>query len=271
MKRAAAILLAILLTACVPLAHARGTRTQIGTDVSGFSAVTLTGESIDGSVFTEYDVSVVMYWATWLPVPEQQLSILQQVHDAHPEYGVFGLLHTDATSTAEAAAALMAANGFDFTVFICEGLWQDIVNETMMIPQSFIVDADGILVESWQATFDSADTMESRLFFWSGAEPTPEPTEEPTPEPTPGPTDDPNPGPTEDPTPEPTPGQTEDPTPEPTPGQTEAPTRADALYILRCAMGLIEPGEENIAHGDMDGNGALSSGDALAVLRMCML
>ncbi|MBQ3849727.1 MAG: hypothetical protein II747_04670, partial [Clostridia bacterium] len=64
MKKLTAILLLLCLTAALPV-QADTYNEQVGMNVSGFSSNLITGEVADGQMFSEYPVSVVMYWATW--------------------------------------------------------------------------------------------------------------------------------------------------------------------------------------------------------------
>ena len=176
-KKTAALLLAALLLAALPTALAgpaperEPARSQAGSDVSEFSSLLITGDPVNGEVFSEYGVSIVTYWATWSPACREQMAFLQQVHEEHPEYGVFGLLHTDATSTADAARDFMTENGYDFPVFVWDTVWKRIVNEAPYIPQSFIVTRSGIIAEAWHAAFTSVEEMEARLDYWNFVEP----------------------------------------------------------------------------------------------------
>ena len=80
--------------------------------------------------------------------------------------------------------------------------------------------------------------------------PTQEPTSTPTQEPTPTPTEEPTPTPTEEPTPTPTEEPTPTPTEEPTPTPTEEPTQEPEIMI-----------------GDLNGDGKISTVDAVVVLK----
>lgn len=166
-RRFAAILLSILIAFPISAA-ASPERDQVGTSVVGFSSVCIDGELIDGRIFGNYAASAVVCWATWSAESCAQLELLREVSAAHPEYGVMGLLHTDATSTPEAALAFVEEHGYEFPVFVCDEVWGDLVGESMYIPQCFIVDRYGLVVEVWQAAFTSADTLLERLAYWSG-------------------------------------------------------------------------------------------------------
>lgn len=171
MKKLISIILALILLAAVPAAAAVSVGSQVGQDVSDFFSITLGCETIDGSVFSEYEVSVVTYWALWSADCRAQMAILQQIHEEHPEYGVFGLLHVDETSTAQAAIDFMAQNGYTFTVFIPDRVWNAVLSESMYIPESFIISRNSMIVEVWYAAFSGTELLGSRLALWAGVVP----------------------------------------------------------------------------------------------------
>lgn len=166
MKKAASLLLiACMLLAAVP-AGAYLPDAQVGMDVCGFSSTTPDGAFINGYVFTQYGSSVVTYWATWNEDCVAQMDLLQKVHKNHPEYGVFGLLHVDATSTAEAALELIDSKGYTFPIILIDSVWQEVIDKAPFIPQTFIVSRSGIITEVWHAAFDSTATILTALGNW---------------------------------------------------------------------------------------------------------
>lgn len=228
MKRKAAILLLILVFLTALDAGASGERAQVGTDVSGFSGYCIDGAPITGEVFAEYEYSAVTYFATWSPDCLRQLDILAEIYASDPEYGVFGLLRVDATSTPEAALAIMQARGYTFPVIICSGIFQDVAEETFSIPQTYIISGSGVIVESWQAAFSGSELLLLRLLRRTY-----------------GPAD----------------GDAD------LSGEVNS---ADALFALRCALGITAPTAENLLHGDLNDNSSLDSEDALFILRFSM-
>lgn len=231
MKRTAAALLALVLLAVPFSGMARQSAfEQAGTDVSGFLSTDLYGNEFDGSIFSEFEASVVCYFATWSPDCIDQLAILQTIKDENPEYGVFGLLREDATSTVDEAIAVMEGEGYDFPVLLCDDIWQEVVGESVYIPQSFIVSASGIIVEVWHAAFQSATILKQRLMFWSASFVAAD-------------------------------GDAD---------ENGVVDINDALLVLRCAMGLIVPTQGNIDHGDVNCSGSLDTEDALKILRIAL-
>ena len=229
MKKAAAIVLALCIAFCVLSGTAFAA--QVGASVSGFSSVTVGGGPITGAAFFDHGVSVVMYWATWSYPARDQMLVMQAIHEAHPEYGVFAALHVDSTSTAEAAFDYVVSHGITFPVFIAESVWEGIASETAFVPQTFIVDRHGVIVEAWQASFQTADVLLDRLGEWY------EPIDPPVP------------------------------TADGDADLSGVVDSVDALYVLRCVLGLAEYGELNLAHGDVNLSGGFDTGDALLILR----
>lgn len=229
MKKAAAIITAVCLLACaLPMG---ALAEQVGSFVGGFSSVTLSGSPIGGAVFENYGVSAVIYWATWSYPARDQMLVMQHIHEAHPEYGIFGALRVDSTSTAEAAREFVASHGITFPVFIIDEVWEGVVSQASFMPQTFLVSRYGYIVEAWQAAFQDDEVLLERLREWY------EPLEP------------------------------IDPTADGDADLSGFVDSADALYVLRCVMGLAQYGELNLLHGDVNLNGALDSGDALIILR----
>lgn len=231
MKRTLAALMTLLLLVLPVTGQAVvGTDDQVGVSVSQFSSSDIEGNPINGEIFSQYSASVVCYFATWSQDCLDQLLLLQTIKNENPEYGVFGLLCEDATSTPEAALAIMEAEGYTFPVFLCDDIWEGIVSESVYIPQSFFVNNSGTIVEAWHAAFQSASILRERLAFW--ASPT-------------GVAD----------------GDAD---------ENGIVDVNDALLVLRCAMGLLPVTQAVLEHGDMNGSGTIETDDALILLRIAL-
>ena len=172
MKRCLSVTLALalaLLALCVAPSSAEGAlRGQAGADVSGFTSVCLDGSAIDGGAFAQHPLSIVTYWATWSGDALRQLEYLQSVHEQRPDIGVYGLLHVDGTSTAQAAAAYMEAHGYTFTVFTVDEVWQGVVSGAAYMPQSFFVSTGGVVLQAWPGAFSSASAILGAAEQWVG-------------------------------------------------------------------------------------------------------
>lgn len=70
LKRLIAVIAVVAMVAtCIPAVAADNNRPSevIGTNISGFSTTDLYGNAYDGSIFGEYDLTIMNYWATWCP------------------------------------------------------------------------------------------------------------------------------------------------------------------------------------------------------------
>ncbi len=229
MKKLTAILLLICLTAALPV-QADTYNEQVGMNVSGFSSNLITGEAAGGQMFSEYPVSVVMYWATWNTDSVSQLRLLQQITDEHPEYGVFALLKVDATSTVDAALSIAEQNGYSFPIIVCDEVWQTVVEKAPFMPQYFLVNGSGVIVEVWHSAFSGADILLDRLSYWSATSTMPD-------------------------------GDID---------YNGTVDMADGLLLLRCALGISSVNETIMLHGDLDGDGVITVNDSLILVRIVL-
>lgn len=176
MKKRAALILALIFAAIaiVPAAAlsrdgACLMRGQAGTVVDDFSSGCLNGDTIDGSVFEGYPLSVVVYWATWSADALRQLEYLASLKARRPDIEVLGLLYTDNTSTPAAAQAYMQAHGYDFPVFTADAVWLSVTEQSAYLPQSFFISPGGVILEAYNGAFSSADAMLEKAVSWAGA------------------------------------------------------------------------------------------------------
>lgn len=198
--------------------------------------------------------------------------------------------------------------------YVGDSLIQSISGETKWDTVTYEVQEDGEFTFKWSYDTDSnsynigsdsgwVDNVYVIPYDGTQETPTPEPTPTVTPEVTPTaeptPTETPEiiPTPTEEPTPtatpeitptveptvEPTPTPTpEPPTPTPEPTPTPAPdhdgdvngdgeiTTVDALLVLRAALGISELSNEQASRADVNGDGNITTVDALIILRMTL-
>lgn len=158
MKRVIAIIISLLLgimpvyTVDVGVADA--------TQLLNISTTTLTGENVTGEIFFDYPLTIMHYFATWSGDCIRELGYMQT---ALEEFGdninVLGILHEDATSTAEACLELFEELGLNYPVLhLCEEL-QNLVSQNNYIPQTFIVDSKGYVVYSFIGTFSDYEAL----------------------------------------------------------------------------------------------------------------
>ncbi len=162
------MMVATALMCSVPSLAVTEPAAQVGTDVSGFSSTLLDGSEIDGSVFSDYTVSVVTYWATWSGPCQLEMPFFQQAYEEVEGVGVFGLLHEDGTSTVSAAVELMEDSGCTYPCFVTDSVWSAVTEQAGCIPQTFFVDENGVILEARHGYFTSYDALYERLVYWLG-------------------------------------------------------------------------------------------------------
>lgn len=267
----------------------------IGMDLSSFSSRTITGSSVDGRIFSQKRLTVLHYFATWSSDCIEEMEFMQQ---AYREFGieinVIGLLHEDATSTPQAALELAASLGITYPIVRLDEVLQSLVNKNPYIPQTFIVSSSGVVADCMIGRFSSYSVLEALINkhllvsdefhtvkFYDGltgellktqtvphggsAVPPPAPTHK---------------------------GYefigwdkscenvTENRTitalyryvgalPSGDVDGDGIVSMTDAVYVLRYALGLMQPGEHAM-NGDMNGNGQLDVSDAVMIVRIAI-
>ena len=134
----------------------------VGMNVSGFSTTDVFGNSVTGSIFAGHTLCVLHYFATWSPECITEMGYMQTLRDNYDlsEVGVYGLLFEDATSTPAACRALLEEGGFNYTCLRLDSVLTQLVTQYAMIPQTFIVDMSGTVIEHYAGCFESYDQLE---------------------------------------------------------------------------------------------------------------
>ena len=158
MKKLLSILLtAVFLLCCIPPSvSAAEAKSSVGENLSGFSTSTLTGEPIDGSVFSEHDITVLHYFATWSADCVYEIGYMQELTAEFGFHvGVIGMLHEDNQSTPEAALELFDELGASYPAVHLDEVLLDLVSLNPYIPQTFFVDSEGNIISEFIGTFPS--------------------------------------------------------------------------------------------------------------------
>lgn len=246
-KRFVSLALAALFTALVPaagLARPAGERDGVGMNIADLRSVTFEGEPVDGSIFRESALTVINVWQRWCGPCWVELPYFQQLYEhfeATPEADVqlWGALYYDNESQIQEAIDYVADMGYAWNEMVMCGELMNVVTgggaDNPHIPQTLIIDRYGTVRAQVIGKVDSFDELFELTDSWLRIL-----TEEYEAE----------------------------------AGDIDsdgAVTSADALYVLRCAMGLLELDSPESLRADVNGDGTVDSSDALAILRMAML
>ena len=249
MKKLLSLMIAALLAVCsfapvngetVPPALRGGE----GMSLADFSTVNFAGETVDGSVFANADVTVFNIWATWcypclMEMPDFQL--LHEHYEATPEADVqvFGILYYIDPSEIPEAHQIVADAGYTWDqLMMCESFYE--VAHTMFpdsdglgVPQTIIVDRTGTVRAQCFGRFADYNELYGYVNGWYeliSAEQPPVIL-----------------------------GDADG---------SGAVTVVDAVLVLRMAMGLVPV--SNLPAADVDGSGTVNVADAVIILRTAM-
>ncbi len=118
-------------------------------NLSSFETETLDGQTVDETIFEDYDITMVNVWATWCGPCVNEMPDLAELHrDMLPENANMITLLTDVPDGIEAAKEIVAtSNGEFITMFANESL-NGLLNTVTAIPTTFMVDSEGNIIGS---------------------------------------------------------------------------------------------------------------------------
>ena len=238
MKRVlSCVLAAVMLTImAVPALAADETnvRNAVGMSVMGFSSVNVvTGETVTSDIIDDCVVTVINEWAEWCGPCVAEMPYFQTVHEyysstSEADVQILGCFYGNSTAT---AANFLTPKGYTWTNVIEDTVLGNVFGTCQYIPQTIIVDRHGVVRDHYEGGFSSAAQLRQYIDGWYEtllAE--------------------------------------EGPIVPSIMGDVDYDgelTSADALMILRMALGMLEIDPT----GDYDGSGAVDSTDALMLLR----
>lgn len=170
LKRLIAVIAVIaMMTTCIPAIAANNNRPNevIGENISGFSTTDLYGNAYDGSIFGEYDFTIMNYWATWCGPCLIELPHIQEIYENYSGLGVnvMGILCQSGSSTVSSARQVAEQYGLTYPTLIEDSVLRNITDQCMYIPDTFIVDREGNIVE-WVVGSMSYEEFEALIDTW---------------------------------------------------------------------------------------------------------
>ena len=239
MKKLLSIIIAVLLAACSALpcfaAEEADTRLGVGMSVMGFSSYNVvTGEAVTSSMLGNSVLTVINEWAEWCGPCRAEMPYFQAAYDhftATPQADV-QILGSFYGNSVNAASDFLNSYGYTWPSVFEDNVLAQVFNTSNSIPQTIIVDRNGIVREHIIGSFQSEAALMEFINGWLET-------------------------------------LMEEEGGQQLPGDTDgdgALTSVDALTILRMAAGII-PSDPI---GDINGDGFVDTADALLVLRMAL-
>lgn len=161
-------IVAVIVVLAVCVVSFADEKPPVGESVAAFSSELLDGTAIDGSIFSAYTVSVVNLWATWCGPCLGELPYLQSCYAANGSnagaVGIYGLLLEG--ESASDASAIFASGGYAYPCFTEDSVWTAITNLSPYVPQTFLIDSNGVVLEREVGSYSSADELQARIDYW---------------------------------------------------------------------------------------------------------
>lgn len=250
MKKLLSILLAVMLLAAaafpVSADNGRNTRDAVGMSLLGLNTVDLYGAPVNDSIFSGYTMTVMNYWATWCgpcigEMPD--FLTLYNYYESTPENDVqlWGVLMYDYPDEIPEAIQMTEENGWTWGHMRKNAQLYNIAlalvgDGSVPIPQTIIVDRNGTVRAHKRARFFDYEEMYGFINGWYETLATEE-------------------------------------AQQPLNGDADGDgivTVADALMVLRHAMGIITLDGSTALVCDVDHDGSVTIADALMILRFSM-
>lgn len=132
---------AMLLSACVT---APVTETSSPSDSSAeFSLTTLTGDTLDQTVFSEHKLIMVNYWATWCGYCVEEIPDLVKISKEYADKGLVIIgVNVDINDT-EGAKKFVADQKITYPMINAEGFFLDKIQGYQSIPTTIFFDSTG--------------------------------------------------------------------------------------------------------------------------------
>lgn len=243
MRFIGSIIIAVLLalTSCVCYAEANeDMRNAVGMSVIGFSALDTNGNTVTSDIIADTTMTVINEWATWCGPCVNEMPHFQTMHEYYsstPEGDVqiLGCIYVSGDCTPASAKQFLEQHGYTWTNVVEDSVLGAVFNNSSSIPNTIIVDRNGIVRDMHTGSFSSAAQLQSYIESWYETLHAEE-SEEPI-----------------------------------MPGDIDGDgmlSVSDALSIMRMAIGVMDIPDMEVA--DFDGSGNVDITDAVLVLRNAM-
>jgi peroxiredoxin len=126
----------------------------VGDPAPAFTAPALSGDTLSLADFRGSPV-MLNVWATWCPPCREEMPGLQALHEAYGDRGlrIVGV-SIDSRGAEDAIRGFLDDHGIDFTILHDPGETVPRQFRTAGVPETFLIDANGVLAHRWIGKFD---------------------------------------------------------------------------------------------------------------------
>ena len=145
-----------------------------GYDISAFSVVDNYGETWDASSLQNAELTLINYWATWCGPCISEMPHFQEAYEhysANPEEGVqiIAAVCEGGGCTWQGALEFLQQNGYTYPNVRVDSVLDEAFNTCAYIPQTLIVNSDGIILDHIVGSFPSVSYLYDVVDMWKYA------------------------------------------------------------------------------------------------------
>lgn len=171
------MILAVLLALCIHLpvgAEERGRTTKdagIGQSIADFESQDLYGNTIDGSVLQEADLTYINFWSPNSAEALSQMPFLMLMdhyysNTSAADIQVIGVVYLRDGTDPDDACGYLEDNGYSWTNILPDAVLWEAYDMNAGLPQTLIVDRNGIVRDHLYGCYDSYSDMRAYAEIW---------------------------------------------------------------------------------------------------------
>lgn len=137
----------------------------VGMQIESFNSADLTGEKVSSELFSEAELTVINYWATWCPPCIREMPEFSKLHKhffSEGEEGkvqLIGVICEGNGCTPQSAKAYLDENGFEWRNIRSTAELDKVFYTSNSIPQTLIVNREGKVLSHRIGAFASYEQL----------------------------------------------------------------------------------------------------------------
>lgn len=175
MKRFFALLVAAALVVCsFSFASAKNDvepSEGVGMSIKGFSCQDIYGNTVTDQILEHATVTVINYWATWCGPCVSEMPHFSALHqsyssDNYTDVQIIGAVCVSGSCTPASAKSFLENHGYTWLNVIPDSVMDAVFNTSQYIPQTLIVDHNGVVRDHVVGSFSSQAQLKNFIDGW---------------------------------------------------------------------------------------------------------